>query len=86
MIAESKDASFLKIYSLHNQILKHIEDVLASGVIGDETDGCRVRGAVEVQLVISRCFGICNNCNKLLLLLLNTSIHPCTILTRSTLA
>ena len=25
-----------------------IEDVLARGVIGDEADGCRVRGAVGV--------------------------------------
>ena len=38
-----------------------IEDVLARGVIGDEADGCRVRGTVGVLLFISRCFGICNN-------------------------
>ena len=25
-----------------------IEDLLASGVIGDDVDGCRVRGAVDV--------------------------------------
>ena len=37
------------------------------GVIGDEADGCRVRGAVGVYLFISRRFGICNNDNKLLL-------------------
>ena len=43
-----------------------IEDVLASGVIGNEADGCRVRGAVRVYLFISKCFGICNIYNKLL--------------------